>query len=193
MKTNSVFTFKYNFRTPGNQVKDSIRSAVGRTVLGMVLVDRSQHGICAIFLGEDAQALRDQLAAEFPSINLQTDRASLQCELNQVIGFIDKDQSEGIFNLDIGDIEFEQKVWQSLCGIPSGKTCSYGDVARDLGVPEIVRAVAGAYAVNVLIITIPCHRVVRSDGSISGHLWGALRKRTRLVEEVTEGAMEFAA
>ena len=113
-----------------------IRFALGRTVLGMILVGRSQRGICAIFLGEDAQALHDQLAAEFPRIELQVDQTSLQRELSQVIGFIDKDASEGVINLDIGGTVFEQKVWQALCGIPAGKTRSYGDVARDLGLPE---------------------------------------------------------
>jgi len=189
MKTRSFSTFKYNFRAPGSQVEGPIRFAVGQTVLGRILVGRSQRGICAIFLGEDAQTLRDQLAAEFPSIELQADQGSLQRELSQVIGFIDKDQSEGVINLDIGGTEFEQKVWQALCGIPAGKTRSYGDVARDLGVPEAVRAVAGACAANVLAIAIPCHRVVRSDGSISGYRWGIERKRALLAEE---SAVEFA-
>jgi AraC family transcriptional regulator, regulatory protein of adaptative response / methylated-DNA-[protein]-cysteine methyltransferase len=190
MKTRSYSTFKYNFRAPGSQVEGPIRFTVGQTVLGKVLVGRSQRGICAIFLGEDAQALHDQLASEFPGIELQADEASLQRELTQVIGFVDKDTSEGVINLDIGGTDFEQKVWQALCGIPMGKTRSYGEVARDLGVPEAVRAVAGACAANVLAIAIPCHRVVRSDGSISGYRWGVERKRALLVEE---SAAELAA
>ncbi|MCJ0762519.1 methylated-DNA--[protein]-cysteine S-methyltransferase [Variovorax terrae] len=193
MKTHSISTFKYSFRAPGSQVQGPIRFAVGQTVLGKVIVGRSQRGICAIFLGEDAQALRDQLAAEFPTIELQADEDSLERELNQVIGFIDKDQSEGVVNLDIGGTAFQQKVWQALCGIPAGKTRSYGDVARDLGVPEAVRAVAGACAANVLAIAIPCHRVVRSDGSISGYRWGAERKRTLLAEEAAGRATASAA
>jgi O-6-methylguanine DNA methyltransferase len=192
MKTRSVSTFKYDFRAPGRQVEGPIRFAIGQVVLGKVLVGRSQRGICAIFLGEDAQALRDQLAAAFPSIELQPDRASLQRELGQVVGFIDKDQSEGVINLDIGGTVFQQKVWQALCGIPAGKTRSYADVARDLGVPEAVRAVAGACAANVMAIAIPCHRVVRSDGSISGYRWGVERKRALLADEATE-ALELAA
>ncbi|AIV48973.1 methylated-DNA-[]-cysteine S-methyltransferase family protein [Burkholderia pseudomallei TSV 25] len=193
MKTRSISTFKYNFRAPGSQVEGPIRFAVGQTVLGKVIVGRSQRGICAIFLGDEAQALRDQLAAEFPTVELKADQASLERELNQVIAFIDKDQSEGVINLDIGGTAFEQKVWQALCGIPSGKTRSYGDVARDLGVPEAVRAVAGACAANVLAIVIPCHRVVRSDGSISGYRWGVERKRALLADEAVEEAVEFAA
>lgn len=189
MKTGSFSTFKYNFRAPGSQVEGTIRFAVGQTVMGKVIIGRSQRGICAIFLGDDAQALHDQLAAEFPRTELQADQASLQRELSQVIGFIDKDQSEGVINLDIGGTEFEQKVWLALCGIPTGKTRSYSDVARDLGVPEAVRAVAGACAANVLAIAIPCHRVVRNDGSISGYRWGVERKRALLAEE---SALELA-
>ena len=109
-------------------------------------------------------------------------------ELNQVVGFIDKGTFEGVVDLDIGGTAFEQKVWRVLCGIPAGKTRSYSDVARDLGVPEAVRAVAGACAANVLAIAIPCHRVVRGDGSISGYRWGVERKRALLAEE----AVEFA-
>lgn len=192
MNTRSVPTFKYNFRAPGRQVQGPIRFAVGRAVLGKVIVGRSRGGICAIFLGEDAQALRDRLAAAFPAVELLADQAGLERELNQVIAFIDKDTAEGVVDLDIGGSAFQQKVWQALCGIPPGKTRSYGDVARDIGVPEAVRAVAGACAANVLAIAIPCHRVVRSDGSISGYRWGVERKRALLADEAAE-ALEWAA
>ena len=192
MNTRSVPTFKYNFRAPGSQVEGPIRFAVGRAVPGQVIIGRSRRGICAIFLGEEAQALRDQLAAAFPAVELQADRAGLEFELNQVIAFIDKDTAEGVVDLDIGGSAFQQKVWQALCGIPPGKTRSYGDVARDLGVPGAVRTVAGACAANVLALAIPCHRVVRSDGSISGYRWGVERKRALLADEAAE-ALEWAA
>lgn len=183
MKTRSCSTFKYNFRVPGSQVEGPIRFAVGQTMLGKVLIGRSQRGICAIFLGEGAQALRDQLAEPFSGVELQADQPSLQHELNQVIAFIDKDTSGGVINLDIGGTAFEQKVWQALCGIPAGQTRSYSEVAQDLGVPEAVRAVASACAANVLAIAIPCHRVVRSDGAVSGYRWGVECKRALLAEE----------
>lgn len=183
MKILSTATFKYHFRAPGSQVEGPVRYAIGQTVLGKVLVVRSQRGVCAIFLGEDEPALRDQLMAEFPDAVTRADQALLARELNQVVGFIDKDTAEGVINLDIGGTAFEQKVWHALCGIPAGKTRSYGDVARDMGVPEAVRAVAGACAANVLAIAIPCHRVVRRDGSISGYRWGVERKRALLAGE----------
>lgn len=192
MKTRSLPTFKYNFRAPGSRMEGPIRFAIGQTVLGQVIVGRSPRGICAIFLGDDAQSLHDQLAAAFPAVELLADQTSLERELGQVVAFIDKDTAAGVVNLDIGGTAFEQKVWQVLCGIPAGKTRSYGDVARDLGVPEAVRAVAGACAANVLAIAIPCHRVVRSDGSISGYRWGVERKRTLLDSEAAE-AVELAA
>jgi AraC family transcriptional regulator of adaptative response/methylated-DNA-[protein]-cysteine methyltransferase len=192
MKTRSVSMFKYNFRAPGSQVEGPIRFAAGQTVLGQVIVGRSQRGICAIFLGEEEQALRGLLATAFPSIELQVDQASLEHELNQVVAFIDKDTSTGVINLDIGGSALEQKVWQALRGIPAGKTRSYSNVARDLGMPKAVRVVARACAANVLAIAIPCHRVVRSDGSISGYRWGVERKRALLADEANE-ALELAA
>jgi len=192
MKIRSVSMFKYNFRAPGSQIECPIRFAAGHTVLGQVIVGRSQHGICAIFLGEEEQALRGLLAAAFPSIELQVEQASLEHELNQVVAFIDKDTSTGVINLDIGGSALEQKVWQALLGIPVGKTRSYSNVARDLGMPRAVRVVASACAANVLAIAIPCHRVVRSDGSISGYRWGVERKRALLADEANE-AVELAA
>lgn len=176
-------TLKYNFRAPNSQVSGPIRYATGQVVRGYVLIGRSQLGICAIFLADDEASLRDQLASAFPNNQLIPAQTELVRELGQVIAFIDKDTAEGILDLDIGGSSFQQKVWQALCGIPAGQTRSYREVAEHLGVPEAVRAVAGACAANVLAIAIPCHRVVRSDGSISGYRWGVERKRALLAEE----------
>jgi O-6-methylguanine DNA methyltransferase len=183
MTTRFLSAFKYRYRVPGSRVEGPIRFAVGQTVLGMVLVGRSQRGICAILLGKDAEDLRGQLREAFPGVSLQAYETALVRELNQIIAFIDKSQPEGVVNLDIGGTEFQQKVWHKLCGIPWGQTRSYGEVAQNLGVPEAHRAVAGACAANVLAIVIPCHRVVRSDGSVSGYRWGVERKRVLLTEE----------
>ncbi|SED36651.1 DNA-O6-methylguanine--protein-cysteine S-methyltransferase [Burkholderia sp. WP9] len=183
MKAGPVAPFKYNFRAPGCQVEGPIRYAIGQAVCGSVLIGRSRQGICAIFLGENAQELYDELAVAFPDVELIADRQSLLGELGQVVAFIDKGIAERVINLDIGGIPFQQEVWQALCGIPAGQTRSYSEIAQHLGVPEAVRAVAGACAANVLAIAIPCHRVVRSDGTISGYRWGVDRKRALLVEE----------
>ena len=156
------------------------------------MVALSQRGVCAIFLGEKSQDLRHQLTTEFPDVELKSGQISMERQLKQVIGFIDKGTLEDVIDLDIGGTTFQQNVWQMLCGIRAGRTRSYGDVARDLGKPEAVRAVAGACAANVLAIVIPCHRVVRSDGSISGYRWGVERKRALLKLEFTERAAELS-
>ncbi|VWC72858.1 methylated-DNA--protein-cysteine methyltransferase [Burkholderia lata] len=183
MKNRPSPAFKYNFRTPGNDVEGPIRYAIGKTVREMILVGKSHRGICAIFLGDSHRALIDELEAAFPHHPLETDQLGLHRELAQVIAFIDKDIAEGVIDLDIGGTPFQQQVWQALCGIPAGQTRSYGEVARDLGVPEAVRAVASACAANVLAVAIPCHRVVRRDGSVSGYRWGVDRKRALLSKE----------
>lgn len=184
--------FNYNFRTPGSKVEGPIHFAVGQSIRGKVLVALSQRGVCAIFLGEKSQDLRHQLTTEFPDVELKSGQISMERQLKQVIGFIDKGTLEDVIDLDIGGTTFQQNVWQMLCGIRAGRTRSYGDVARDLGKPEAVRAVAGACAANVLAIVIPCHRVVRSDGSISGYRWGVERKRALLKLEFTERAAELS-
>jgi AraC family transcriptional regulator, regulatory protein of adaptative response / methylated-DNA-[protein]-cysteine methyltransferase len=183
MKNRPVSAFKYNFRVPGQEVEGPVQYAVGKTVRDMVLVGKSRKGICAIFLGASEQALSEQLEATFPRIELKADQHALSREVAQVVAFIDKDIAEGVINLDIGGTPFQQAVWQALCGIPAGQTRSYGEVARHLGVPEAVRAVASACAANVLAVAIPCHRVVRSNGAVSGYRWGVERKRALLAEE----------
>jgi O-6-methylguanine DNA methyltransferase len=186
MTTSFFPTFKYNFRAPGSKVEGPIQYAIGKTVLGRVLIGRSRHGICAIFLGDDEHALQKQVTDAFPGIEMVAAQSELHRELSQVVAFVDKDAADGIIDLDIGGSPFQQKVWQMLCGIPAGQTRSYREVAEHLGVPEAVRAVAGACAANVLAIAIPCHRVVRSDGSISGYRWGVERKRALLAEEAEQ-------
>lgn len=183
MKNGSFSPFAFHYRTPGSPVEGPIRFAVGRTAVGSVLIGRSRRGVCAILLGEAAQALRDGLATAFPGIELQADAHSLRHELDQVIAFIDEGLSEGRVDLDVGGTAFQQKVWQTLCVIPAERTRGYREVARDLSVPEAVRAVAGACAANVLALAIPCHRVVRSDGRVSGYRWGAERKLALLARE----------
>lgn len=181
MKIRSISAFKYNFRAPCEDVEGPIQYAIGKTVRDMVLVGKSRKGICAIFLGENEQALSEQLEAAFPRSESKVNQQALSRELAQVVAFIDKDIAEGVINLDIGGTPFQQAVWHALCGIPAGQTRSYGEVAKSLGVPEAVRAVASACAANVLAIVIPCHRVVRSNGAISGYR--CERKRALLAEE----------
>src|SRR5260370_2365723 len=183
MKSGPVAPCQYNFRGPGRQVEGPIRYAVGQTVHGMVLIGRSRQGICAIFLGENAQELYEQLVVAFPDVELTADQQSLLGELGQVVAFIDKGNAESVINLDIGGTSFQQEVWQALCAIPAGQTRSYREIAQHLGAPEAVPALAGACAANVLAIAIPCHRILRSDGTLSGYRWCVDRKRALLVDE----------
>jgi len=183
MKNRSLSTFKYNFRAAGSQVEGPIRFATGHTTTGMVLIGRTPHGVCAILLGDDAQDLHRQLAEAFPGVELQADQRALQRELNQIIAFVDRGTSDEVINLDVGGTDFEQMVWRELCDILEGQVRSYSDVALALGMPDAARAVAHACASNVLAIAIPCHRVVRSDGSVAGYRWGVERKLALLNEE----------
>lgn len=178
-----VSTFKYNFRAPASKVPGSIKYAIGQTASSKLLVARSEVGICAIFLASGDDQLLAQLAEAFPRADRIRAQAELYRDLGHVVAFIDKDSANGLVELDVGGTAFQQKVWQALCGIPVGETRTYSDIARHLGVPEAVRAVAGACAANLLAVAIPCHRVVRSDGSISGYRWGVERKRELLAKE----------
>ncbi len=183
MNRSSSLAFTYTFRAPGRALEGPIRFAIGRAASGMVLVGRSRQGICAILLGTDASSLCSQLAAAFPRVVQQPDPQGLQQALDQIIGFIDRTPAEGELILDVGGTAFEQKVWQALGDIPAGQTRSYAEVARAIGAADAARAVAGACAANVLAVAIPCHRVIRADGAISGYRWGIERKRALLAEE----------
>lgn len=183
MKTNLHSSFAYRFRSPGSGISGPVGYAIGQSTQGLVLAGRSRDGICAIFLGEDAAELRAQLSRAFPRLALSEDAGALSGDLNQIIAFLDKGASDELIELDIGGTAFQQKVWRALCAIPAGQTRSYTELAQSLSVPRAVRAVGGACAANVLAIAIPCHRIVRSDGSISGYRWGVERKRALLAQE----------
>ncbi|KTC41334.1 cysteine methyltransferase [Pseudomonas sp. ABAC61] len=160
-----------------------MRYIVGQTDLGQVLVGHSGHGICAIFLDDSLSGLISQLKEAFPKRDLLLTVEALDSELEQVITLINTGKTSKILDLDVGGTVFQQKVWAALHEIPAGQTRTYSEVAREIGNPDAVRAVAGACAANVLAIAIPCHRVVRRDGSISGYRWGVERKRSLLRTE----------
>lgn len=179
----STSNIRLNFRASYVPVTAPIKFGVGRCIDGGLLVARSQAGICAIFLGDDAAELRDELSEAFPSRPLEEATDELQRDLGYVAAFIDKRSADGVFSLDVGGTPFQQRVWEALCGIPAGETRTYAEVAECIGAPEAVRAVASACAANLLAVAIPCHRVVRSDGAPSGYRWGAERKRSLLERE----------
>jgi AraC family transcriptional regulator of adaptative response/methylated-DNA-[protein]-cysteine methyltransferase len=159
-----------------------IRFAVGECSLGTILVATSDKGVCAILLGDDPEALARDLQDRFPNAHLigGGDIAQLAAK---VVEFVDDPARDLGVPLDVRGTAFQQRVWQALRGIPAGETASYTDVAKRIGAPKSVRAVARACASNPIAVAIPCHRVVRSDGGLSGYRWGVERKRVLLARE----------
>jgi AraC family transcriptional regulator, regulatory protein of adaptative response / methylated-DNA-[protein]-cysteine methyltransferase len=169
------------YRAGGSQT--DIRFAVGECSLGSILVAQSGRGICAIFLGDDAHSLLRQLEDQFPKANLIGGDAEFERLVAKVVGFIEAPALGINLPLDVRGTAFQQRVWQALRNIPAGSTVSYADVAKLIGSPSSVRAVAQACGANALAVAIPCHRVVRNDGGVSGYRWGVERKRTLLAKE----------
>lgn len=163
----------------------TIHFAVGRCSMGEILVAESDRGVCAILLGDDAQALLDELQTLFANATLLGGNAAFEQRMAQVVGFIDTPGAELSLPLDIRGTAFQLRVWQALREIPPGSTLSYRDIASRIGQPDAVRAVAGACAANRLAVAIPCHRVIRSDGALSGYRWGIDRKRRLLEHEAS--------
>lgn len=157
--------------------------ALGICSLGDILVAQSEKGICAILLGDDASALLQDLQNKFPEADLVGGDPQFEQLVSQVVGFIEAPEIGLDLPLDIRGTAFQQRVWQALREIPVGETVSYADIARRIGSPKAVRAVAGACAANMLAVAIPCHRVVRNDGALSGYRWGVERKRALLNKE----------
>ena len=160
-----------------------IEFAIGETSLGAILVARSQRGVCAISLGEDADALLRELQDRFPRAELIGGDADFERLVAQVVGLIEQPNIGIDLPLDVRGSAFQQRVWQALRAVPAGQTVSYAELARRIGQPRGARAVARACASNVLAVAIPCHRVVRSDGALSGYRWGVERKAALLARE----------
>ncbi|SQC91170.1 Regulatory protein of adaptative response [Cedecea neteri] len=160
-----------------------VQFVVGTCQLGEFLVAESERGICAILLGENAETLIVELETEFPSSHLTPGDEAFASRVAQVISFIESPTAEFSLPLDIRGTAFQQQVWQALRAVPPGSTVSYSELAERIGKPAAVRAVAGACAANTLAVAIPCHRVIRSDGGLSGYRWGVERKRQLLENE----------
>jgi AraC family transcriptional regulator of adaptative response/methylated-DNA-[protein]-cysteine methyltransferase len=160
-----------------------IRFAIGECSLGSILVARSNRGICAISLGDDPDILARELQDRFPQAKLIGDDAHFAQLVARVVGFVEAPGVGLDLPLDVRGTAFQQRVWQALREIPAGSTTSYADIAARIGEPKAVRAVAQACGANTLAVAIPCHRVVRQDGHLSGYRWGVQRKRALLERE----------
>lgn len=161
-----------------------IRFAVGQCSLGAILVAMTAKGVCAILLGDDPGDLVRDLQNRFSRAHLIGGDADFERVISQVVGLIEAPHIGLDLPLDIRGTAFQQRVWQALQEIPVGTTATYTEIATKIGAPQAVRAVAGACAANVLAVAIPCHRVVRTDGSLSGYRWGVERKRALIEREL---------
>ena len=164
---------------------EMLRVAVEACSLGFVLVAASADGIAAILIGDDALLLRRDLRERFPRAGLAGADPAFASLVAQVVGLVEVPASGHDLPLDIRGTAFQRRVWQALRQVPAGSTASYAEIAARVGAPGAVRAVAGACAANSLAVAIPCHRVVRQDGALSGYRWGVERKRALLDREAS--------
>ncbi|MCR9135051.1 MAG: bifunctional DNA-binding transcriptional regulator/O6-methylguanine-DNA methyltransferase Ada [Alphaproteobacteria bacterium] len=169
------------FRDGGRDTQ--IKFAIGECSLGSVLVAATDKGVCAIDLGSDAAELLASLQDRFPQADLIGGDEAFERLVARVIGYLEEPHGELDLPLDIRGTAFQHQVWAALRAIPAGKTVSYTDIAKAIGKPSAVRAVAQACSANRIAVAIPCHRVVRLDGDVSGYRWGVDRKRALLSRE----------
>lgn len=163
----------------------AIGYAFGVSSLGDVLVAATDLGVCAILIGDDREALRGDLGRRFPRAAIAEANADFAGLVETAIAAIEMPQRARDLPLDIRGTAFQQRVWQALREIPCGATISYGELAREIGKPNAVRAVASACGANPVAVVVPCHRVVGSDGALTGYRWGVERKRALLEREAT--------
>jgi AraC family transcriptional regulator of adaptative response/methylated-DNA-[protein]-cysteine methyltransferase len=163
--------------------EEVLEYAIGQCSLGSILVARSERGVCAILLGDEPDGLISELASRFPEDRLVRSDGVFGQLVAQVIELTEAPSRPLELLLDVRGTLFQQRVWQALQDIPAGSTASYSQVATRIGAPRSARAVARACAANPLAVVIPCHRVVRQDGDLSGYRWGVERKRTLLQRE----------
>jgi AraC family transcriptional regulator of adaptative response/methylated-DNA-[protein]-cysteine methyltransferase len=162
---------------------EEIRFAVGQSTLGALLVASSQQGVAAILLGDNPDELVRSLQDRFPKARLIGADRDYEALVARVVGAIEQPGVGLDLPLDIRGTAFQQRVWRALQEIPLGRTVSYAEIAQRIGAPKAVRAVAGACAANRIAVAIPCHRVVRNDGDVSGYAWGVERKRALIERE----------
>jgi AraC family transcriptional regulator, regulatory protein of adaptative response / methylated-DNA-[protein]-cysteine methyltransferase len=167
----------------GGGADTEIRFAVGDCSLGSILVAQSPKGVCAILLGDDPEGLVRELQDRFPRATLVGGDATFEKTVATVVGFVEQPARGLGLPLDVRGTAFQQRVWQALRQIPVGSTATYAEIAARIGARESARAVAQACGANALAVAIPCHRVVRTDGSLSGYRWGVERKRSLLSKE----------
>jgi len=161
----------------------AIRYTVAACPLGRLLLAGTERGICAVYLGDSDAQLEAELLKEFSAADVQRDDTELNPWVSAIVDHLNGRQPHLDLPLDVRATAFQWRVWQELRAIPYGSTRSYSDIARALGQPKAVRAVARACATNPVSVVIPCHRVLREDGSLGGYRWGLKRKQSLLDRE----------
>ncbi|MBM4228619.1 MAG: bifunctional DNA-binding transcriptional regulator/O6-methylguanine-DNA methyltransferase Ada [Gammaproteobacteria bacterium] len=169
------------YRSGGSDM--TLHFAISPCALGQVLVAASERGICAILLGDAPGPLEDELRSRFPAARLELADTGFSDTVARVVALIDEPSGGFALPLDVRGTAFQQRVWEALRRIPSGSTTTYSELAKLLGSPKAVRAVASACAANPVAVAIPCHRVVRRDGALAGYRWGLERKKALLALE----------
>ena len=163
---------------------ETIRVTVAPCSLGQVLVAATDKGVSSIELGDEAAFMLDRFRRQFARAEVTTGDADLNALVRRVVALIDDPKDPGLdLPLDVRGTAFQQKVWQALRTIPAGETWTYGDLARAIGKPGAARAVGAACGANPVCVVVPCHRVVGSDGSLTGYAWGTERKKELLRRE----------
>jgi AraC family transcriptional regulator of adaptative response/methylated-DNA-[protein]-cysteine methyltransferase len=162
---------------------DAIHYGLYRCSLGLALVAVSGEGVCALWFGDDQEKMREELRARFRDAALIESEDGRDSRAADALALIEAPASPVAFPIDARGTAFQRRVWSALRAIPPGRTASYADIAKAIGAPTATRAVAGACAANPVAIAIPCHRVLRSDGALSGYRGGVDRKRALLLRE----------
>jgi AraC family transcriptional regulator of adaptative response/methylated-DNA-[protein]-cysteine methyltransferase len=170
-----------DFKAGGTNAE--MRFAVGECSLGSILVAATDKGITAISLGDNPETLVCDLQDRFPKARLIGADPAFEDVVAKVVGLVETPDRGWDLPLDIRGTAFQHRVWQALRAIPSGTTATYTEIAKRIGMPKAVRAVAAACAANKIAVAIPCHRVIRNDGSLSGYRWGVERKRALIARE----------
>lgn len=183
--------------TPGQYRRGGVAAriayATAPCALGRLLLAATDRGICAVRFGDSEAGLVQALREEFPAADLRRAETELGTWLTALLAYLDGQNTSVDLPLDVRATAFQRRVWEALRAIPYAKTRTYVEVAAAIGQPAAVRAVARACAANPAALVIPCHRVIRSDGSLGGHRWGLARKRALLAQEAQQGAVLQAA
>jgi len=164
-----------------------IRYTTAKSSLGDVLVAATERGVSAVYLGDAGAKLANELREEYPRAEIVAEKGAFSDWVEEIVARVEGGAPRRELPLDLQATAFQRRVWQELQRIPRGATRTYSEVAKALGKPSAVRAVARACATNPVSIVVPCHRVVRSDGNLAGYRWGISRKRTLLDRERSAG------